>query len=161
MTESLALNLEIREELRSIRQIMARVLDVLDDPGIPGQQVSLPAYRPVLKDEPTVPEPAKPAAAPAPAPAPAKAVAAPAPAPEPAKPAAAPVVLDDAACRAEIARIVGGPTLTPKQKEVLRGLFKEYGASMLKEVPVENRVEMLTRLPAALAEGDQDDNLKF
>lgn len=148
MTDSLALNLEIREELRSIRQIMARVLDVLDDPGIPGQQVSLPAYRPVPQDEPTVPEPAKPAAAPAPAPA-------------PAKPAAAPVVLDDAACRAEIARIVGGPTLTPKHKEVLRGLFKEYGASMLKEVPVENRVEMLTRLQAALAEGDQDDNLKF
>jgi hypothetical protein len=53
--------------------------------------------------------------------------------------------------------MVGGPTLTARQKEVMLAVFARYGARYLREVPQDKRAEMLTHLEAELAERGADD----
>jgi len=156
---------EIREELRLIRQAVARTQDMVSDLLAMQTTVELtPRGREALaaaSAEPAVPhihevrteqpeQPKAESADPGVGFDPAELDAGPQ---EPEQPKAEEKAPEDLpGMRAALAAIVGGPTFTPKQKESLKAIFLRYGCTLLKEVPKESYGDVLASFRKAVEE---------
>jgi len=164
---------EIREELRLIRQAVARTMDMLAEMAAARMTVSLTEKgekaladsRPVaplvahVHEVKAEPKPLAKAEAEAEQPKPEQAEKPqpeqsekpePQPVAEQEKAEAQSVPTDLPGMRQALAAIVGGPTFTPKQKEDLKAIFMRYGCTLLKEIPAEAYGDVLASFRKAV-----------
>ena len=156
---------EIREELRLIRQSVARTQDMLAEllarqtaveltpegeealakarsaAPLVGHVHEVKAETRAEADEPKPEQAEEPEQAVKPEPQPVA---------EPEKAEAPAVPTDLPGMRQALAAIVGGPTFTPKQKEDLKAIFMRYGCTLLKEIPAEAYGDVLASFRKAV-----------
>jgi hypothetical protein len=147
---------EIREELRLIRQAVARTMDMLAELAAAETVVSLTekGARALAESRSVAPLVAHvhevKAETKAEEPKPEQAAEKPQPVAEPEKAEAPAVPTDLPGMRQALAAIVGGPTFTPKQKEDLKAIFMRYGCTLLKEIPAEAYGDVLASFRKAV-----------